>query len=448
MSDRAPAVVRGVVIGLLAVVMSWAPATATADEVDARLATSWFEFYLTLVRETPGFSPPVAARAFAYAGLTLYESLVDAIPGYETYGGRLPDLPPLPRPHAGGVHPPAVANAALAAIARELFVNARSTNVMALDRLEAEWSEVHAQEVDSGTLARSHRHGVALAEALHAWAERDGGHLGQLSNFDPAYQPPDGPGHWVPTPRAVGEPLPAVQPWWGENRPFAPSIHSACEPPPPPAYDELPDSQLYREALEVMATVRAITPHQRETAQFWSDDGGSTATPAGHWTSILTHVIDVRNDSLAFAAVAYSTLGMALSDAFVRCWRTKFRHAYLRPITYIQRVIDPTWNHPSLTDPLLTPPFPEYTSGHSVVSSAAATVLTALVGDDVAFVDHFHAPRGFQARTYDSFWAAAEEAALSRLLGGVHFRSAIEHGLAEGRCVGAQILALAGIDMK
>ena len=413
-----------------------------ADAHPADLATEWFEMYQTLVRETPGFSPPVAARAFAYAGVALYEAIVPALPGYRSLAGALPGLPDLPLPDPAGVYPPEVANAALATLTRELFAGLREKNAIVLDDLEARWTDLNAVATDAATIERSRRHGHALAASLHAWAEADGGHLGQFANFDPEFRLPEGPGLWVPTPRVVGAPLPALLPHWGEVRPFALGGAEDCAPPPPPPYDETPGSRLYDEALEVVARVRGITPEEREIAQFWSDDGGSTATPAGHWVSILTHVLAVRGDTLGFAAEAYARLGMALSDGFVRSWRTKYRDLYPRPITYVQRVIDPDWNRPTLTDPLLTPPFPEYTSGHSVASAAAAQVLTALIGGDVGFVDHFHASRGFAPRAYASFWEAAEEAAFSRLVGGIHFRSAIEHGIDEGRCVAERVLAL------
>lgn len=133
---------------------------------------------------------------------------------------------------------------------------------------------------------------------------------------------------------------------------------------------------------------------------------------------------------------------MATSDAFVSCWNTKYRYNLLRPITYIQRFIDAGWNQPMLTDPLMTPPFPEYTSGHSVQTAAAAHVLTQLLGEGFAFVDDTHAARGYAPRSFNSFLEAAEEAAMSRLYGGIHFRAAIEHGLAQGACVGQRVTSL------
>ena len=205
-------------------------------------------------------------------------------------------------------------------------------------------------------------------------------------------------------------------------------------------------SQMYAEALEVYTTVKNLSPTQRETALFWADDPVLTATPPGHSLAIATQLLRQENATLARAAKVYLHLGVAIADAFIVCWRDKYVHNYLRPITYIRNVIDPTWNAVSITDPLLTPPFPEYPSGHATEAGAMATVLAALFGEEYAFTDSSMERLGFAPRTYDSFWAAAEEAALSRLYGGIHFRSANENGLAQGRCVGEAVLAKLGVN--
>ena len=140
--------------------------------------------------------------------------------------------------------------------------------------------------------------------------------------------------------------------------------------------------------------------------------------------------LDVRAEVLA-------RLGIAMADGFIGCWQVKYEYDAIRPLTYIRKVFDPKWE--SL---LNTPPFPEYPSGHSVQSAAAATVLTAYFGEDFAFEDASPTDDGLPARSFPSFWAAAEEAGLSRLYGGIHFRAAIEQGLAQGRCIGAFAAAL------
>jgi hypothetical protein len=184
--------------------------------------------------------------------------------------------------------------------------------------------------------------------------------------------------------------------------------------------------------------VNGLTSEQNAIARFWADDPARTATPPGHSLSILTQLLVSEDSSLLDAAEASARLGIAVCDAFIACWHTKYRYNLLRPITYIRAHIDPTWGSPL---PVTTPPFPEYTSGHSVQSGATAEVLTALFGRR-SFTDHTHDALGLPARTFDSFDAAAEEAAVSRLYGGIHYRSAIERGLEQGRAIGIRVAAL------
>jgi hypothetical protein len=220
-------------------------------------------------------------------------------------------------------------------------------------------------------------------------------------------------------------------------RTFAISSGAACNPGAPPLYSEEENSPFMIEAKEVHQTVSDLTAEQLTIAQFWSDNPGQTGTPPGHSIMILTQILETEDANLEIAAEAYAKVGMAVADAFIACWWTKFEYDYLRPITCIRDLIDPNW-----LSPVVTPPFPEYTSGHSTQSGAAAEVLTDLFGDMV-FIDHTHDARGFEPRSFNSFFEFADEAAISRLYGGIHFRSAIELGVDQGKCVGEQINALA-----
>jgi membrane-associated phospholipid phosphatase len=141
--------------------------------------------------------------------------------------------------------------------------------------------------------------------------------------------------------------------------------------------------------------------------------------------------------SLALAAETYAKVGCAVADAFIACWHQKYVYNLLRPVTYIRAVVDPSW-----ASLLATPPFPEYPSGHSVQSGAAFQVLTDLFGAAYAFTDHSHDARGLAPRSFGSFFEAAEEAAISRLYGGIHFRAAIENGVEQGKCIGQAVSAL------
>jgi hypothetical protein len=228
-----------------------------------------------------------------------------------------------------------------------------------------------------------------------------------------------------------------MQPYWGNNRTFALRSGEECAPSAPPIYSEDAESAFYNEVLEVYNTGTHLTPEQRDIALFWADDPGATATPPGHWISILNQILETQGAVLDRAAEAYAKVGIALADSFIGCWHAKYQYNLIRPVTVIRAKLDPDWL------PLVnTPPFPEYPSGHSVQSAAAAEVLTDLFGDRYAFTDQTHADRGYLPRSFESFQAAAEEAAISRLYGGIHYRSAIEQGLAEGRCIGQQVNAI------
>jgi hypothetical protein len=233
---------------------------------------------------------------------------------------------------------------------------------------------------------------------------------------------------WVPTPPSF---LPALQPYWGSNRPFVLASPDSCATEPPLPYSEDPASSFYGEAFEVYDVVNHLSASQRETALYWSDDPGTTLTPPGHSISITTDVLRRQGENLGAAAELYARVGIAVADAFISCWRTKYRYNVIRPVTYIQQVIAPSWG---AAMPLVTPPFPEYISGHSTQSAAAAEVLTARYGD-LPFIDTTNVGRGFAPRAFPSFVVAAEEAAISRLYGGIHYRRSIEEGLAQGRCV-------------
>jgi hypothetical protein len=401
------------------------------DAFDAGVATAWFDELLALIRETPGYSPPVASRAIAYAGIALYEAVVAGMPDHVSTAVFVNALAPLPavgRNHA--YHWPSAANAALAEMVRQLFPAAPAPRRTAVDALEANYLAIAPR----GIRARSIDHGRLVARAVFEWSRSDGGHEGYLRTFPADYAPPAGPGLWVPTPPSF---LPALQPYWGRNRTFLPGS-PVGDPDPPIPYSTDSTSSCFAEAYEVYGTVNALTREQLAIAHFWADDPGSTPTPSGHSLAILTAMLRREDASLADAAEAYARLGIAVADAFIACWRIKFAHNLLRPITYIRDLIDPTWGNPL---PVTTPPFPEYTSGHSVQSSAAAAVLTARFGA-VPFVDHTHDARGLPPRSFISFDAAAAEAAISRLYGGIHFRAAIERGLVQGRHIGERVAGL------
>lgn len=412
-------------------------ANATADAYDAAVPITWFQLTQQLVKETPGYSPPVAARAFGYLGVTLYEAVTPGMPGYQSLAGQVNELKAIPLVSPGQErHWPTVANAALAEITRDLFPTASEANRAAIETLEEQFVQQFAAEIPQEVLVQSQAHGWALARHIFKWSKSDGGHEAYLAGQRADYSPPIGEGLWTPTLPNFGR---ALQPHWGENRPFVLQAGDVCAPPPPPIFSSASNSLIYDEGLEVYQTVKALTPEQRQIALFWADNPGETSTPPGHSLAIATQVLQQEKASLALAAITYSKMGMAVADAFIGCWKVKYTYNRLRPITYIQQIIDPGWNANGLTDPVVTPPFPAYTSGHATQSGAAMTVLSALFGEQYPFTDAIHVSRSYAPRSYYSFMDAAEEAALSRLYGGIHFRSDNEAGLRQGICIGEKV---------
>jgi hypothetical protein len=413
--------------------------SAPASSYDSSVAIDWFTLQTNLVQTTPGFTPPVAARAFGYSGVALYESVAPGMPDYQTLAGQLNELTEPPQPSAGvAYHWPMVANSALATITRYMYANTADENKAAIDALYDQYAAEFESTLDADVFSRSVTQGRVVADAVYIWSLTDGGHEGYLRNFPEDYAPPSGVGMWVPTPRQGGDPLPALQPSWGHNRPFVLTTSADCAPPPPPEYSTEPSSDFYAETMEVYEAVMNLTPEQREIALFWADDPGTTPTPPGHSVNILTQVLRQSDYTLDFAAEAYAKVGMVVADAFISCWYTKFQYNLIRPITVIHEHIDMDF-----TTPVTTPPFPEYSSGHSVQSGATAQVLTDLFGEKFAFTDRTHDGRGLPARSFDSFFAFADEAAISRLYGGIHYRFAIELGVEQGKCIGDYVNNLA-----
>ena len=414
-----------------------------AQDYSANVATEWFSLALLLTQQTPGFSPPVASRALAYLGLTLYESVVPGMPQHQSLAGQLNELQSLPWAQPDEVlHWPTVANAAMATMTRMMFPTASAENKARIDLLERSLPLKYPQDFDPTTVTaditnRSETFGKLMAMALMTWARTDGGHeaWGPLRRNQQNYVPPSGEGQWSATPPAFA---PALLPWWGDIRPFVLKSGSDCVAPPMPAYSEAPGSAFYQEAQEVYRVSNQATQEQRQVALYWADDPIKTPTPAGHWAFIAGDLLKLNKASLAQAAQTYAQLNIAMADAFIAGWKTKYTVNLLRPVTYVQLVIDSNWV-PTL---MHTPPFPEYPSGHSVQSSAAAGVLEQAFGARQSFTDNTHNDRGWGPRTFASFRVAADEAAISRMYGGIHFRSGIEGGKVQGSCVAQKVLAL------
>ena len=411
-----------------------APTSPATDTYSADAATKWAALELRLIQNGTGFSPPVAARALGYAGVALYGAVQPGIVGSQSLAGQLTGLSTLPQPEAGQLYNWAVAaDAAQALMAKNLFGNATAAQRTSIDSLE---TTLNASYLTAAGFDRSVQFGRAVAQAVFDWSRADGGHEGYLSNQPAGYVPPTGTGLWVPASSAAS--ARALQPYWGQNRLFVPANATLAMPALPYVYSTQAGSAYYGQVQELYNTTRSLTTSQRTIALYWAD-GGQTITPPGHSISITGIVLRDRQATLALAAEAYARVGLAVADAFIGCWKCKYQFNWQRPDAAVRAMIDPAWQ------PLIaTPPFPEFVSGHSSQSGAAAQVLADLFGAQTAFVDNSHQARGagYEPRTFASFAAFADEAAISRLYGGIHFRSSNEIGLVEGRKVGRNVMAL------
>ncbi len=384
------------------------------------------------------FSPPQASRVYAYSSVAAYEVLRQGDTSYRSLAGQLRGLTPVPAREAGAEYSLELAGVhALMTVGTQLtFSRAR------MDTLRRTLDEQFKQSgLSDEVFARSVAYGDTVAKHILAWASKD--NYKEMRGM-PKYTVTKEPGRWIPTPPAY---MDAIEPNWGKLRPFILDSASQFRADPPYKFDPKKGSPFWTEMLEVHAVGKSLTQEQRNIAAFWDCNPyvmhvqGHTmfatkkVTPGGHWMGIVSIVARDKKSSMLDAADAYARTALALADGFLSVWETKYATNVIRPETTINTYLDEAW------EPLLqTPPFPEYTSGHSVISTAAAAVLTEKYGDAVAFADSTEAEYGLPVRSFTSFKQAAEEAAISRLYGGIHYRRAIEQGQRQGGRVGALIV--------
>jgi hypothetical protein len=409
---------------------------SAAADFDAAVPVAYYQLSLGFSRRTGGITPPVQARTYGYMGIALYEAVVGGMSDHRSIASQLNGVGALPEAKGIPYSWPLVANAALAEVMRGLWgdqTNVASQNIADLNSLEASLASQYGVGVPPGIAKLSSDFGRSVGAAVFATSRDDGGDRSYLTNFPASYTPPVGPGFWVPTPSTQV----AMQPFWGATvATFALSSSAQCDPGPPPAYSEQPNSPFWDEANFDNQLSLSLTPEQRTIAQYWADGPGSIGGP-GHSLAIVSEVLTQENANLAQAAEAYARAGVADADALTAIWQAKYEYNLIRPITYIRRVINPAFT------PLLpTPPFPEYVSAHSGQSAAVLSTLEALFGNDVPFVDHAHDADGFAPRSFAHIFAAAEEAGISRLYAGIHFQSGNLNGRALGNCVGGVVNSL------
>ena len=400
----------------------------------------WFKLECRIVKETDGFFPPQAARAFGYTGITVYESVSGGMQNAPSLGGQLDGLTASMLPQRDdnvGYDWAIAANAAAAEIMRNLFAKKISTtNLNNINVLESTQYEKLRLTIAADIVTRSVQYGKDIATAMFNYSKTDGGHESYLDPFQLPYTAPTGDDKWVSTNVKFATPL---SPNWKQCRFMLKSDEIFATPPKPIAFSATDTtSEFYRQAMQVYRQVKNNTSEQVEITKFWADDPFNTCTPSGHTFNILTQILEETNATLEKAAVTYGLMGIAENDAFIACWKTKYDYSLIRPVSFIKKYIDPNF-----TTVIGTPPFPAYTSGHATEGAVASRIMTRLFtnGDGYyPFTDRTQIQFGFSVRNYRNFDDVANECANSRLYGGIHYDMDNQKGLQMGRAIGDNVL--------
>ena len=383
------------------------------------------------------FTPPVASRIYVYSSLASYEAIRFSKEGAGSIAEKLRDFGKMPKPEKGKTY-----NYTLAAT-KAFFTVVRNVKVFSVDSLQAYEESVYKNFkdiLDDSTYKRSLAFGDTTAKVILARAKTDG-YL--KSRGKPKHLGSNEPGRWRPTPPDY---MDGVEWCWNTMKPMVMDSASQFKPPVPPPYSTDSGSVFFKGVKEVYAIGKALTEEQKLIARYWDDNpfvmehsghmmfANKKITPGGHWMGIAAIAAKQTKADAVKTAQTYTLTAIALYDAFISCWDEKYRSNYIRPVTVINEKIDNGWS------PFLqTPPFPEYTSGHSTITRAAATVLTALFGDHFAFQDTSDVRYIGLQRHFSSFIQAADEASVSRVYGGIHYRFSVNEGSVAGRKIGEQI---------
>jgi hypothetical protein len=386
----------------------------------------WMDMQLHLFRTNPtpiGGLPP--ARYFGYSAIALYESVVQGMPAYKSLSGQLTDMPDMPQTVRGyAYYWPACGNAALAVMTRSYFPNTTAANKASIDSLENALNVAYQMETDNEEFQRSADFGKAVAQAVFDWSATDGS-----ANANAPYIPPVGPGLWAPTPPAF---LAASGPYWGKNRLMVANSLNGAAPLAPPVYSEDPSSDYYNMVKEVYDISQVLTPDQIANAVYYRDNPGFGG---GHYLSIFKQILIQKNPQLDFSAYAFAKVSIAIIDAGIGCWQTKYQYNQQRPIKYIREVL----GHTSWNPVFPTPNFPDFPSGHSDIAGAFGETMKGLFGSHYHFTDHSYDYLGMPSRSFSSFDALVHDIGNARVYAGIHYRISCVRASQQGKKIAQNI---------
>lgn len=384
------------------------------------------------------FTPPVASRVFAYSNLAAYEVLANQGNHFSSLEGKVTGLKNIPHPAADAkIDFPFASLIALIKVGNELTFSNDTMKVLA--------DSVKTLAKDAGMpddiFDSSIAYGIQVADSVLSWSKTDNyaktrGSRFTISNLE---------GHWSPTPPGYFD---AVEPLWPTLRCMVMDSANMFPPPPPPTFSKDSTSEFYKIAKDVMITVNTLDSTKKWIANFWDCNAfklhveghamfaTKAMTPPGHWMEIIGTVAQNNHADFYKTVAAYTGASIGIYDAFICCWYTKYKYDMIRPETYINKYINQDWQ-----PYLQTPPFPEYNSAHSTISSAAATVLGAIFKDHTAFRDSSEREWGWPDRSFKTSDAAAWEVSLSRLYGGIHYRQSVSSAYDQGKKIGNLVMS-------
>jgi len=383
-------------------------------------------------------NPPLAARFFSYACLSGYEVIAQNNPSYKSMHGVLNAYPDLKK--SDSIHDYAVSLSAVLAMLETAKKMQPSGKL--LDEYEQHFIDsCRTLGYSDALIENSRRYAIAISKKILAYARSD--NYNKISNY-PRYAPVEKEGSWFPTPPAY---MAAVEPYFKTVRPFVLDSCSQFLAQPPVPFSKDKRSPFYKLMVLNYTNSKQLPVENRAIAAFWDCNpfavqdnghlmlGQKKISPGAHWLGITGIACEKSKKSFEETMQIYTVVSVGLMDAFICCWDEKYRSNRIRPETAIRKYIDPNWQ------PVLqTPPFPEYLSGHSVVSSCSAVILSHYFGDNFSYTDNVEVSYGLPPRHFASFQQAAKEAAISRFYGGIHFMDAIENGLTQGGKVGDMVI--------
>lgn len=377
-------------------------------------------------------NPPVASRMYAYSTLAYYEALQPTDPSYASLLPKLHGFAELSLPDTNQRH-----DYRLSAVIA--FMKVAEALVFSKDSIRAAREELvdYFSDLDQDVYTNSIGWGETVANTILGRASKDGY---KLTRGMPKFSVLKETGIWQQTPPDYEE---AVEPNWRLIQPLLLDSASQFKPARPPAYNMNVSSEYYKEVKEVYDLSQHLTDEQQLIARFWDDNpfvsehkghltyANKKMTPVGHWMGITGILSTQSKKTTLDIARVYALTAAAIFDGFISTWEEKYTSKTVRPVTVIREHMASEWN------PVLqTPPFPEYTSGHSVISAAAASVLAAVFGNNTAFRDTTELPYLGLERSFSSLQAASDEVSMSRVYGGIHYRSAVINGQKQGQQIG------------